>query len=38
MGANWCCHCGYLLPLGRKATKKCNGTFHSGASRVFTKY
>ena len=38
MGANWCCHCGYLLPLGRKATKKCNGTFHSGASRIFTKY
>jgi classical protein kinase C len=25
MGANWCCHCGYVLPLGRKQTKKCNG-------------
>ncbi|KAI4625151.1 Serine/threonine kinase [Alternaria ethzedia] len=24
MGANWCCHCGYVLPLGRKQTKKCN--------------
>ncbi|KAF1911710.1 hypothetical protein BDU57DRAFT_542819 [Ampelomyces quisqualis] len=23
MGANWCCHCGYILPLGRKQTKKC---------------
>ncbi|KAL1604612.1 Serine/threonine kinase [Nothophoma quercina] len=23
MGANWCCHCGYVLPLGRKQTKKC---------------
>jgi hypothetical protein len=25
MGANWCCHCGYILPLGRKQTKKCAG-------------
>ncbi|CAO2650337.1 Nn.00g016290.m01.CDS01 [Neocucurbitaria sp. VM-36] len=23
MGANWCCHCGYILPFGRKQTKKC---------------
>ncbi|KAH7388848.1 protein kinase C [Pyrenochaeta sp. MPI-SDFR-AT-0127] len=23
MGANWCCHCGYVLPFGRKQTKKC---------------
>jgi Protein kinase domain/Phorbol esters/diacylglycerol binding domain (C1 domain) len=23
MGANWCCHCGYLLSLGRKSGKKC---------------
>ncbi|KAF1996871.1 hypothetical protein P154DRAFT_305068 [Amniculicola lignicola CBS 123094] len=23
MGANWCCHCGYVLPLGRKQSKKC---------------
>ncbi|KAI9821850.1 MAG: Serine/threonine kinase [Pycnora praestabilis] len=23
MGANWCCHCGYILPLGRKNCKKC---------------
>ncbi|CAF9941806.1 MAG: Serine/threonine kinase [Alectoria fallacina] len=23
MGANWCCHCGYILPLGRK-NKKCS--------------
>jgi len=21
--ANWCCHCGYLLPLGRKDVRKC---------------
>lgn len=25
MGANWCCHCGYILPLGRKQTQKCSG-------------
>ncbi|KAI9703870.1 MAG: Serine/threonine kinase [Candelina mexicana] len=21
VGANWCCHCGYILPLGRKSRK-----------------
>lgn len=33
MGANWCCHCGYILPLGRKQTQKCaecNLTCHAG--------
>ncbi|KAL1303750.1 hypothetical protein AAFC00_007092 [Neodothiora populina] len=24
MGANWCCHCGYMLTLGRKQARKCN--------------
>ena len=24
IGANWCCHCGYLMPIGRKNAKKCN--------------
>ncbi|KAK4916761.1 Serine/threonine kinase [Elasticomyces elasticus] len=23
MGANWCCHCGYMLPIGRRQSKKC---------------
>jgi classical protein kinase C len=23
IGANWCCHCGYMLPLGRKQARKC---------------
>lgn len=23
MGANWCCHCGYMLPLGRRQPRKC---------------
>lgn len=23
IGANWCCHCGYMLPLGRKQSQKC---------------
>lgn len=23
MGANWCCHCGYILPLGKKNVRKC---------------
>ncbi|KAJ7164633.1 protein kinase C1 [Mycena crocata] len=24
IGANWCCHCGYMLPLGRKNSRKCS--------------
>ena len=24
ISANWCCHCGYLLPLGRKNVKRCS--------------
>lgn len=24
MGANWCCHCGYMLPVGKKNTRKCS--------------
>ncbi|KAI9476389.1 MAG: kinase-like domain-containing protein [Benjaminiella poitrasii] len=24
IGANWCCHCGYMLPLGSKGAKKCS--------------
>lgn len=25
--ANWCCHCGYILPFGRKNSRKCNGMY-----------
>ena len=24
IGANWCCHCGYMLPLGRRNVRKCS--------------
>ncbi|KAJ2894614.1 Protein kinase C-like [Zalerion maritima] len=24
MTANWCCHCGYLLPFGKKNCRKCS--------------
>jgi len=24
IGANWCCHCGYVLPLGRRQSRKCS--------------
>lgn len=24
VSANWCCHCGYMLPLGRKNARKCS--------------
>ncbi|KAH7100378.1 hypothetical protein BKA62DRAFT_771645 [Auriculariales sp. MPI-PUGE-AT-0066] len=23
IGANWCCHCGYMLPLGRRNARRC---------------
>lgn len=32
MSANWCCHCGYILPLGRKNARKCEGEFGFVAS------
>ncbi|RHZ65053.1 hypothetical protein Glove_319g64 [Diversispora epigaea] len=25
--ANWCCHCGYMLPLGKRSAKRCTGTY-----------
>lgn len=25
MTANWCCHCGYILPFGKKNCRKCTG-------------
>lgn len=30
MTANWCCHCGYILPFGKKNCRKCSG--ESGSS------
>lgn len=27
MTANWCCHCGYMLPFGKKNSRKCSGMF-----------
>lgn len=24
--ASWCCHCGYMLPIGKKNSRKCAGT------------
>ncbi|KAJ2113270.1 Serine/threonine kinase [Coemansia sp. RSA 922] len=32
IGANWCCHCGNMLPIGRRALKcsECSLTCHSG--------
>ncbi|TVY92266.1 Protein kinase C-like [Lachnellula willkommii] len=28
MSANWCCHCGYILPFGKKNCRKCSGCVH----------
>ncbi|KAG4424621.1 hypothetical protein IFR04_002154 [Cadophora malorum] len=33
MSANWCCHCGYILPFGKKNCRKCSEcglTCHAG--------
>lgn len=27
ISANWCCHCGYVLPFGKKNCRKCTGTY-----------
>lgn len=27
MSANWCCHCGYILPFGKKNCRKCSGRY-----------
>jgi hypothetical protein len=27
MSANWCCHCGYMLPFGKKNSRKCTGKY-----------
>nr|AAD22633.1 protein kinase C [Sporothrix schenckii] len=35
--ANWCCHCGYLLPFGKKSCRKCSEcglTAHSGCAHL----
>ncbi|KAF7299216.1 Protein kinase C [Mycena indigotica] len=37
MGANWCCHCGYMLPFGRKNSRKCsecNITCHANCAHL----
>jgi classical protein kinase C len=37
IGANWCCHCGYILPFGRKNAKKCSEcdiTCHSDCAHL----
>lgn len=34
MSANWCCHCGYILPFGKKNCRKCSGKFLYFQERV----
>ncbi|EFR03200.1 AGC/PKC protein kinase [Nannizzia gypsea CBS 118893] len=37
ISANWCCHCGYLLPFGRKNAKRCSEcslTCHSNCAHL----
>jgi classical protein kinase C len=26
--ASWCCHCGYMLPIGKKNSRKCGGMYN----------
>lgn len=37
MGANWCCHCGYMLPVGKKNARKCTGSLLTGGSKMYWK-
>ncbi|KAF9937793.1 Serine/threonine kinase [Mortierella alpina] len=37
LSASWCCHCGYILPLGKKGAKRCtecNITSHATCSHL----
>ncbi|KAF9108200.1 Serine/threonine kinase [Mortierella sp. GBA35] len=37
LSASWCCHCGYILPLGKKGAKRCtecNVTSHAACSHL----
>lgn len=39
MTANWCCHCGYILPFGKKNCRKCSGkslSLHADLIRILT--
>ncbi|RHZ84624.1 hypothetical protein Glove_78g115 [Diversispora epigaea] len=27
IATNWCFHCGYMLPLGKRSAKRCTGTY-----------
>lgn len=33
MGANWCCHCGYMLPVGKKNARRCTGSLYSNDTK-----
>jgi hypothetical protein len=34
MSANWCCHCGYILPFGKKNCRKCSGIYSPKAQEL----
>lgn len=36
VSANWCCHCGYLLPLGKKNSRKCSGMVPHSPHKSFS--
>lgn len=36
MSANWCCHCGYILPFGKKNARKCSGMWFMRVREVIT--
>ncbi|PVH96128.1 kinase-like protein [Periconia macrospinosa] len=36
IGPNWCCHCGYMLPISKRQSRKCTScklTYHAGCVR-----
>lgn len=36
LSANWCCHCGYILPFGKKNCRKCSGLYSSDSTLITT--
>lgn len=36
MSANWCCHCGYILPFGKKNCRKCSGKLIANISKYYS--
>jgi hypothetical protein len=37
MTANWCCHCGYMMPFGKKNSRKCTGEYRWASKLLYNR-